>query len=155
MAKLEGGGQIETVGKHRHLVGATVAIAVLEDFDSVARFLAGLGAERIFVELDDPQASAFVPGHGNRVDDLRFRGEQANFEAGRHDELFLRLFRGQRRSGGWRELAGQLFSRRIVFVDREIVSPAAPLDGRDDTQAQETAQHDGGQARFHRATLLN
>ena len=115
----QGGGERHAVGEDGHLVGPAVAVGVLEDLDAVAALLAGLGAERILIELQHPQASALVEGHRDRVDHLGLAGEETHLEAGRDDERFL-LVRG-REGGvvGRFVLARELTSRRRVGVDRE------------------------------------
>jgi hypothetical protein len=100
VAEQDGGGEVEAVGPDVDLVGAAIGVGVFEDFDAVAGFFAGFGAERVLVEFDDPQAAALVPGHGHGIDDLGFGGEEADLEAFRHGELALGVVRGRAR--GWR-----------------------------------------------------
>ena len=115
----QAGGERHAVGEDGHLVGAAVAVGVLEDLDAVAALLAGLGAERILIEFQHPQASALVEGHRDRVHHLGLAGEEAHLEAGRDDERLL-LVRGREGGvvGGF-VLARELTSRRRVGVDRE------------------------------------
>src|SRR5882672_5730062 len=54
VAEQNPGGEIEAVGKYSDLIRAPVIVRVLEDFDSISRPGSRRGAERIFVELDDP-----------------------------------------------------------------------------------------------------
>ncbi len=75
IAKQQSRGEIEAVGENCHLVRAAIVVCILEDSDSVARLGASRCAERIFIQFEDPQAAALVPGHGDRVDNIRFGGK--------------------------------------------------------------------------------
>ena len=117
VADEQAGGQRHAIGEDGHLVGHAVAIHVLEDLDTVAALLAGLGAERIFIELQHPQPPALVERHGDGVHHLRLAGEEAHLETGRHDERLLLVCGRQRGIVRRLVLAAELFARWRVGVD--------------------------------------
>ena len=78
------GWDVEALGEHSELVGLTVAVGVLTNLDAVVALAAVLELVRVIDSLDHPEASALVPRHVDRVDDIRLGGEQLHAEADRH-----------------------------------------------------------------------
>jgi hypothetical protein len=77
----QAGGEVKSIGPDVDCVGVAVAVGVFEDFDSIAGCGVGRCAHGVFVEFEDPEAAAFVPVHGDGVDDGGFSGEEPDFEA--------------------------------------------------------------------------
>ena len=117
VAELNTGCEIETVGKNGDLVGAAVVISVFQNFDAVARLGAGSRAERIFKKFHHPQPPAFVPSHGNGVDDIRLGGKEPNLEPFRHRKSLLRFSGRKRRGAGGSVFSRELFARSRGAVD--------------------------------------
>ena len=62
------------------------SLAVLEDEDAVVALAVGHPVG-IGVRLDDPEPAAVVERHGDRLDHVRFAGEQGGVEAVRQRHL--------------------------------------------------------------------
>ena len=78
MSDGDSAGDIQAVHELGELVALAVAVGVFEDFDDV--FSRTGSASRIFEGLGNPEAAAFVDGHGDRVDDIGFRGDDFDGE---------------------------------------------------------------------------
>ena len=115
----ESGGQVQIVGKDRDVVSSTIGVAIFEDLDAVASGGARGGSQGIFVEFQHPEPAAFIPGHGHRIDDLGFAGEQAYFEARGNDKGLPGVLGGQCVVVGGLVLTAELASRGGVGVHRE------------------------------------
>lgn len=68
----DGRGDIEAGGEDRDLIAAAVAVGVLEDFDIIAADAVRREFVGVIDRFGDPEAAAFVPGHGDGVDDIGF-----------------------------------------------------------------------------------
>src|SRR5690349_22525763 len=75
IAQQQARGEVQAIREDRDLVGTTVIVRVLQDFDAVTRLGSRWSAQRIFVQLEHPEASAAVPGHGYGVYYVRLGGE--------------------------------------------------------------------------------
>ena len=64
----------------------------------------------VFEEFDNPEATAFVPCHGDWVDDVGFGGEEADFEAGWDGEGFGKVGAERRRRSRRCVGTGELFA---------------------------------------------
>jgi hypothetical protein len=78
----ETGGDVEAVGEDRELVGATVAVGVLANFDGVGAEAVGLDVVRVVAGFGDPEAAAFVPGEEDGLGDVGLGGEEFEAEIG-------------------------------------------------------------------------
>src|ERR1051326_3421888 len=110
VAKGKTGGEVEAIGENRNFVSATIVVGVFENFDAVARLGARRSAEGIFVKYEHPQASALVPGHSDRIDDIRLGREESHFESFRNDESLLCFFGRKGQAGGGGVGSGELFA---------------------------------------------
>src|ERR1041385_2031252 len=97
VAKEQPCSEIEAICERRHLVCPPIIVRILKNPNSVAGLCSGRCAQRILIELEHPKPAARIPGHGDRIYDLRLRGEKPGLETWRQDESLLR-FRG-RQSG--------------------------------------------------------
>ena len=87
-AALDAGEHLEILGEDGALIETTVVVGVLEDDDAVAELeIETLFAVGVSVVLRDPQTPAFVPAHGDRILDIRLRGEERGLEPGRQVHL--------------------------------------------------------------------
>ena len=75
------------------------ALLVLEDEDAVVAVLAVGNPVGIGMRLGDPEPAAVVEGHGDRLDHIRFAGEEGGVKAGRQRHLGRRLASGRWRVG--------------------------------------------------------
>ncbi len=83
---------IEPIGEGGDLAGLAVGGEVVEDHDAVAAGLAVGHGERIFEGVGEPQPAAFVEGDIHRLVNVRLRGDQLQFEAGRQMDFGPLLF---------------------------------------------------------------
>ena len=81
----------QVVGEERDLVGLAVAVGVLDDRDPVAPLALRLHLVGVVDRLGDVQPAEVVPGHRDRLVDLRLGDEQLRLEPGRQGEVLLRL----------------------------------------------------------------
>jgi hypothetical protein len=116
----DAGGEVESIGPDVDFIGLAIVVGIFEDFDAVARLLAVGCAHGVFVEFDDPESAAFVPGHGDGVGDHGFGGEEADFEARGCGEFGLGFGGGECGGGSWGVLAAHLFAGGLVGIDGEI-----------------------------------
>ena len=92
-AELQAHGHFQAFGKAIGVVGAAVAIGVLQNEDEIVGFLAGLEL-RVGGSADDPKAAAFVPAHLHRAyDAVGLAGEEINGKTFAQFEMGL-LFLG-------------------------------------------------------------
>ncbi len=120
---LDGGGEIEPIGEDGDLVGAAVAVGVFKHLDAVAVLGAFLGGVGIVEELDDPEAAAIVPCHGDGIDDIWLGGEEPNLKTFGNAELFHRLVRRKvrrRRRVVWPGERGSGVHQRESEREREL-----------------------------------
>jgi hypothetical protein len=89
-------GEVDPVREHSHLVGASVAVGVLEDLDAVVSRLAVEDAVRIVGGFDEPQPAVLVERERNRLADHRLAGEQLEPELGRELDELHRVRRRER-----------------------------------------------------------
>ena len=134
----QAGRDVEVLGEHRELVGAAVAVGVLEDLDAVVAGLAVQHVVRIVDRLDHPQPAALVEGERDRLDDVRLAREQLELELGRHLDELHRLVGGERQLILRRRIA-LLVVRHVEAVDvgdrpassaRQAGAPARPRSRR-------------------------
>ena len=76
----QAGGDVETLGEDGELVRLAIAVGVLADRDPVAAGCGGVLGIGIVHRLGDPEPSAMVPGHADRLVDLGLRREQPGLE---------------------------------------------------------------------------
>ncbi len=113
---------VEVLGKDGELVRAAVAVGVLEDLDPVVARIAVEDLVRVVHRFDDPEPAPLVERHRDRLDDVRFTGEQLDLElAGRLDEL----------RGIDRRKRQLVFGGRIALLVVRHVEPVDVGDGRD------------------------
>src|SRR6266404_1055361 len=86
---------------------------------------------------------------------MRSRGEQPHLKSRRHDEFFPRFLRRQSGRAGRRELAGDLFSGRVVLVDGKIIDFGGRLSVRGREEAQQAEETASDPAKIHRIGLLS
>src|SRR5207244_313817 len=72
---------------------------------------------------EHPKPAAFIPGHGDGIDDFRFASEKADFKSCLQGELFLCVLRRKSRRRGRGMLASELFARRFVPIYWKIKAP--------------------------------
>ena len=154
IAQRETGGERVTVRKHGDLVRFPIGVGVFKDFDAVAASLSVRRAFGILVEFENPEPPALVPGHRDRVDHLRLAGEEAHFKPGWHFEPRLRLFGRQGRRVGGRVGAGELLSRGIVPVNREVVNLVCSISTGRGFDGQQKADEQSIGATFHRLCTI-
>ena len=122
VAQQKCGRKIESIREHRHLVGSSVVIGILEDLDAIPSLLPCLHPHRILVKLEHPKTTAVVPGHGHGIHHHRLAGEEPDLKPVWHGELFLcRLGRECRRARR-QMLSGKLLARDLIRVDWKIVN---------------------------------
>ena len=83
----QAGGDIQSLGKDRELVGAAVGVGVFADRDPVAALAIpplGIGIIRA---LGDPQPAAMVPVHAERLVDLGLGGKEPRLKALGHHQV--------------------------------------------------------------------
>ncbi len=87
---------VQALGEDGEGVGLAVAGGVLADGDAVASLaLLDLGV-RVVDALGDPEAPSVVPGHADRLEDVRLAGEELDPEAVGDDEAIPRRLRFHR-----------------------------------------------------------
>ena len=79
----------QLVGEDGELICPAVSICIFADPDPVFSLALGLDLVGIVRRLADPEPSPRVPGHGDRLGDVRFRREESRFEPFRHHHVFL------------------------------------------------------------------
>ena len=113
---------VEVLGEDGELVGATVAVGVLEDLDPVVARVAVEHLVRVVHRFDHPQPAALVERHRDRLDDVRLAGEQLDLELARRLDELRRVRRGE----------GQLIlGGRIALLVIRHVEPVDVGDRRD------------------------
>ena len=80
----DAGRDVEAVGEDGELVGLAVAVGVLADLDAVLPLLVVDHAVRVVRGLEDPEATARIPGERDRLHDVGLGGEEHELEVGRH-----------------------------------------------------------------------
>ena len=140
VAEVEAGGDVEAVGEDRDLVERAVAVGVFEDFNTI--FTRPGGGARVFEALRDPEASAFVEGHGDGVDDIRLAGDEFDGEAVGDGHFFDGVLRRQGGAGHLVLAVGdRLGLGRLVGGGRQH-GPAGGEQGRGgDGREQASASH--------------
>ena len=86
----------QVLGEDGLLVGLAVAVGVLDDRDPVAALALRLHLVRVVDRLGDVQAAEVVPGHRDRLADLRLGDEQLGLEPLGHREVLDRLLGRER-----------------------------------------------------------
>jgi hypothetical protein len=86
----------QVLGEDGLLVGLAVAVGVLDDRDPVAPHAPGLHLVRVVDRLGDVEATEVVPGHRDRLADLRLGDEQLGLEPLGHREVLDRLLGRER-----------------------------------------------------------
>ena len=80
----QAGRQIQMIGKYGKLIGLSISIGVFADFDRVITLSAGIDSVGIIPGFTHPEASALIPGHGNRLGDIGFSGKKFEMTIERH-----------------------------------------------------------------------
>ena len=89
----DGGRDAQLLDEDRELVGHPVAVGVFENADAVAALTLWLEFVRVVERLANPEASPFIPIHGDRLAlKVLLGGEQLHLEADRRDKVLHRLF---------------------------------------------------------------
>src|SRR5680860_1014243 len=88
------GGDSQVFGKYGIFIGPAIPICIFTDLNLIITY-AILVSYRIGIidRFDDPKPSPLIPGHGNGIDNIRFGGEQFQFESNRYLNQFFRFFR--------------------------------------------------------------
>ena len=92
----EAGGDAQLVGEDGELVGPAVAIGVFADLDPIFSLALGLDLVGVVSRFADPQATADIPGHGDRLGDVGLGREELRLETFRQHHVLLRLRGGDR-----------------------------------------------------------
>ena len=84
----------QVLGEDGELVGPAVAVGVFADANSIATFISRLQFVRIIDGFANPQPTAFVPRHADRLAaELGLGGEQLDVKPFRHDHALHRFSR--------------------------------------------------------------
>ncbi len=72
-------GDVQAIGEDRDFVGLAISRRILQDLDPITA--RPRLQPRIFETLGHPDSSLLVKRHGNRVDQIRFRGDQFDLKS--------------------------------------------------------------------------
>ncbi len=90
-------GDAELFGEHGELVGPAVAVGVFADANAIASLSFGREFVRVVDRFAEPEPAPRVPRHGERLADIRFRGEEPQFEVIGMHIVLERFFRRERK----------------------------------------------------------
>ena len=129
---------LEVVEKNLPFVGHAVAVVVFEDEHPVAE--PGVHLDRPFgvgVVLRDPEPTAGIPGHRNRIQDVWFGREYP-------DTKPLRHLHGGGGLCGWQRHRG-----RVFFTVERRRKAFGPAPGRCRQEGEECCRHEGSECGDH------
>ena len=80
----QAGRQIQMIGKYGKLIGLAISIGVFANLDRIITLPACIDSVGIIPGFADPETSALIPGHGNRLGDIGFGGKKFEMTIERH-----------------------------------------------------------------------